>query len=105
MSDEDSPILRPHTIHQGIRIDDWMKGLDVVVVLESALQNVFRLAHALHVSKCVLVLNMDWTDPSKVPNQPILRARSSSLKFTFAAAQYDGLYSTARALDQGSCSA
>jgi hypothetical protein len=39
-----------------------------VIVLESALENVFRLAQALHVRKCVLVLNMDWTDPSKVQN-------------------------------------
>jgi hypothetical protein len=66
MSEHDSHILKPHTINHGTRIDDWMKGLDVVIVLESALQNVFRLAHELHVRKCVLVLNMDWTDPSKV---------------------------------------
>ncbi len=66
MSEHDSQILKPFTVSHGTRIHDWMEGLDVVIVLESALQNVFRLAQTLHVRKCVLVLNMDWADPSKV---------------------------------------
>ncbi len=73
MSAHDSQILKPHTVSHGTRIENWMKDLDVVIVLESALENVFRLAQALHVRKCVLVLNMDWTDPSKVQKFAIMR--------------------------------
>jgi hypothetical protein len=66
MHEDDSQLLKPHTIRHGTRIDDWMKGLEVLIVLESALQNVFRLAQTLHVRKCVLILNLDWTDPTQV---------------------------------------
>ena len=66
ISSEDSQILQPYLTHAGIRIEDWMKGLDAVVVLETALLNVFLLARSLKINKCILVLNLDWSDPSQV---------------------------------------
>jgi hypothetical protein len=66
ISSEDSQILQPYLSHEGIRIEDWMNDLDAIVVLETALLNVFLLAKSLKIKKSVLVLNMDWTDPSQV---------------------------------------
>ena len=66
LTEEDSNILQPYASLAGTRIEDWMKGLEAIVVLESALLHVFLLAKSLSVKKCVLILNMDWSDPSQV---------------------------------------
>ena len=66
MDAQDSEILRPYAIHAGTSLQEWMKGLDALVVIESALMNVFLLAKSLGVKKCVLILNMDWSDPNQV---------------------------------------
>jgi hypothetical protein len=66
MPEGSSQTLEPHAVREGTKLESWLGTIDAIVVMESALPNVFSLAHKRGVRSKIIFLNLEWSDPRQV---------------------------------------
>ena len=66
MAEGSSQTLEPHAVREGTKLESWLGTIDAIVVMESALTNVFSLAHKRGVRSKIIFLNLEWSDPRQV---------------------------------------